>query len=183
MPERIHIPAGRAVPLGRASLLLAGGVICFLPPYQMWPALKFAPSAVSNRITDYAIAWLLGILILCGLALCWRSVRWAAFALWPGRTGFELAADGIHARLGPFGDWFARWTELTIDWPEYLFDLDLSRDDPLPMNECPPISKTPGRPKIDLQLRRLAQPAESQWWPLLEERLRPLLFDDPRWED
>ncbi len=183
MSEPTHIPVGRAAPLGRAALLAAVGVMCSFPAIRMWPALRFVPSAASNRITDYAIAWLCGLLLLLGLGLCGRSVKWAALAVWPGRLGFEISANSIRARLGPFGTWSAAVAELSVDWPEYLFDLELDADQPLPMNECPPITCPSGNTPIDVQLRRFGLLSEAQWWPILEPRIRAIVFDDPRWRD
>ncbi len=183
MPESAYIPVGRAAPLGRAALLAVVGIMCSFPAIRMWPELRFVPSATSNRITDYAIAWLAGLLLLLGLGLCGRSVKWAALAVWPGRLGFDISANSIQARLGPFGTWSAAPAELSVDWPEYLFDLDLDADRPLPINECPPITIDSGNTRIDVQLRRFGLLSEGQWWPMVEPRIRALVFDDPRWQD
>ena len=182
MPEPAHIPVGRLAPLGRAALLAVVGVMCGFPAFRLWPELRFVPSAASNRITDYAIAWLAGLLLLLGLGLCWRSAKWAALAAWPGRLGFEISADNIRARLGPFGTWSVAAAELSVDWPEYLFELELDADQPLPLNECPPITYGSGETRIDIQLRRFGLLSEGRWWPIVEPLIRPLVFDDPRWQ-
>ena len=181
MTDSSNMPATRATPLGRAALLAVLGLMCMFPAVRIWPSLHFMPSAASNRITDYAIAWLTGLFFLLGLVLCWRGLRWAAFAVWPGRLGFTLSEVGVSAELGPFGKWSTRWSDLVVEWPDYLFDLDLDENEPLPMNECPPVRSASGGPRIDLQLRRFGLLPEGQWWPILEPRLRPSLFSDSRW--
>lgn len=180
MTDAFHIPFSRTAALVRAVALIVAAVLLIAPLPAAWPHLHFAPSAVSNRITDYAFAWLLLIACVAGLLMALRSVVWLIASLAPGPLGFWVDGDSLSARLATFGRWTCGWAALRIDWPDYLFTLDLDEADPLPMKECPPLRTADGV-RVDVLLRRFSALSEDIWWPRLEARLRPLLFRDERW--
>lgn len=182
MPERVCIPVSRSAAVGRAAGLLLCGALLASPACLVWPSLRLVPSAVSNRIGEYGLLWLTAFGVLAGVVLAWRALRWLALACWPGRLGFFVDDAGIEASLGPFGRWRCDWSRVAVDWPEYLFDLDLDAGDPLPIRECPAI-RAPGAPPVDVQIRRFAALDEDAWWAQIEPRVRGRLFADARWRD
>jgi hypothetical protein len=166
----------------RAVALLVVAALLVVPLPLVWSRLHFVPSALSNRITDYALAWLLLLGFLAGLTMAWRATVWLLAVLKPGRLGFWILEDRLEARLATFGRWSCAWEALVIDWPDYLFSLELDKEDPLPMKECPPM-RTPDGVAVDVLIRRFAGMSEDLWWPRLETNLRPRLFHDERWEE
>lgn len=181
MSRPIVIPASRAAAAGRAAILLALSAVLLLPLSTTWPTLQFEYGPASDRAANFAIAWLIMLPGLLAIALAFRAASWLLFALWSGWLGFRGDARALHAGLGNFGSWSVSWSHLTVEWPDYLFTMDLDRDSPLPMRECPPIHCTRSKRRLDKQIRRFASTSEDTWWPTLEPHLRPLLFADPRW--
>ncbi len=180
MHDGFHIPFSRTAALVRAVALLVVATVLLVPLPAVWSRLHFVPSAVSNRITDYALAWLLLIGFLAGLLMAWRAVVWFVAVLAPGPLGFWIGREALTARLATFGRWTCPWRTLRIEWPDYLFTLELDEEDRLPMKECPPMHTAEGV-RVDVLMRRFAALSEDAWWPRLEERLRPLLWTDERW--
>lgn len=183
MNRPIVIPASRAVAAGRAALLLAVSAVLLLPLWFMWPTLQFAYGPASDRMASFAFAWVIVLPGLLAVALVFRAASWLLFAVWSGWLGFRGDASALHAGLGNFGSWSVNWSHLTVEWPDYLFTLDLDIDSPLPMRECPPVQFTRSKHRLDKQIRRFSSTSEDLWWPTLEPHLRPLLFADPRWID
>lgn len=52
-----------------------------------------------------AASWglVIGLVAVALLLFAIAAVRWLLLALWPGRLGIDLPADGIRLRAGPFG--------------------------------------------------------------------------------
>ncbi len=182
MPTPASLPVHRAAGLGRAAFQLLAAACFALPVVLVWPVLRFAPSGGAIRWQDYAVAWLLLLSALVSLGLALRGVRWLRLAAWRGPLRVEVDATGVRAELGPFGRWSVAWGDMAIDWPEYLFQLDLDRERALPMRECPPLRDAQRRLRVDVILRQHVAVSEDVWWPILEPLLRPRLFTDPRWE-
>jgi hypothetical protein len=152
-----------------------------MPVHIIVPLLRFTPSATSNHISDYAIAVVLLAASITVLVLVYRAGRWLVFACSPAVRGFEVTPGAITASLGPFGRWKTAWSQLDIEWPEYLFTLELDEDDPLPMKECPPLHIPRTNVLVNSDVMAYGAIEESEWLSLVEPLIRPQLFSDARW--
>lgn len=99
----VVIPVSRRRAAARAVACLAGGTAVGLVPIGVLPRLQWTPTAVDNRLDEYAL--LAAMLPLAGVsaALLWRGARWLAAACWPGRLRIEAGPAALTLALGPFG--------------------------------------------------------------------------------
>lgn len=181
VPDTIQIPVNRAAAWNRAAWLAFGALALVFPSWLVLPSLRFVPGGDSNRAGDYAIATILIALDACAIAMFAQSFRWAHLGMSRRATGFRISDKGVAARLATFGDYSSPWSDVAIEWPEYLFSLELDPAEPLPMRECPTLVSRDGR-HVNSDLRRFSAWPEEQWWPAVEKLIRPRLFRDSRWE-
>lgn len=181
MPPALLLPVDRAAGAGRAVLMLLAGVCLAVPVVLVWPSLRLRPSGGTILWQDYAVAWLLMLSAAGALASAARAGQWLLLAAWRGRLFVRIDERGISGELGPFGRWSTEWGDVVIDWPEYLFRLELDAGAALPMKECPPLRDARTKLRIDAALRRYVTETEDEWWPRVERFIRPRLFSDARW--
>lgn len=117
----LFIPVARDRALLRTLLRGLGAILCALPVRYVVPRLRFSPSGISNRIEDYALAFVMLVLAILAVWLACSAIRWLALGLWPGRIGFTFDDVGVALRLGPFG---RRRLEAAGFDTRYLYEMD-----------------------------------------------------------
>ena len=121
-----YIPVSRGRALERALLRIPPGAVLILIAVRVVSELKFTPSGVSNRITEYSVALIMLVVALTGLILVLRGLRWLALALWPAAVGITADAGALTFRMGPFGT--RRYPTDALD-VSYAFERSVDADD------------------------------------------------------
>ena len=124
LPVRLSVSRSRA--FERALLTLPAGLFLVFLALQLFSGLRFTPTAVSNRITDYSLAAVLVPVGLLGVFLSFRGFRWLLLAIWPADLAIIAGADELVLRLGPLGTRRFDTARLTLKYP---YELSLSEDD------------------------------------------------------
>ncbi len=173
----VFIPATRLKGAASIGLLLPMGVLLIAGALYGASSLSFRSSAVSNRLTDYAAAFVLLWAFAGGVGLAWRGFRWLLFACWPAPLGLTVTADHVAIHLGPFGRSQVPHDDLTAT---YRFELDelehpTTEDFVDPEEEVatrlPLLRRRSGGEPLDEVLRRFSAVPE----PRLVARLQPLV--------
>ncbi|RJP32748.1 MAG: hypothetical protein C4547_13610 [Phycisphaerales bacterium] len=140
--------------------------------------LRLVPSAVSNRIGDYAVLVAMVPLSVVSLVLLYRGLKWLALGMWPSRIGFVFTARGLSVRLGPFGSRVYAAGHVRVRYPFEMSDDEAARSSFeafLPEEEqiatLVPQIVPPDGAAIRLDLMRYSGRAESD----LAARLSPIL--------
>ena len=121
-----YIPVSRGRALERALLRIPPGAVLILIAVRVVSELKFTPSGVSNRITEYSVALIMLVVALTGLILVLRGLRWLALALWPAAVGITADAGALTFRMGPFGT--RRYPTDALD-VSYAFERSVDTED------------------------------------------------------
>jgi hypothetical protein len=108
---------------------LTPGAALLLLTFRLVGGLNFAPSAMTNRITEYATVAVMIPVGLVGILLSIVGLRWLVTACWPGRVAIVADATGITFRLGPMGTAHHRINDIDMRYP---FENDDDEDDDLP---------------------------------------------------
>jgi len=113
----VTIPVSRGRAWERAALRIGPGVVTAFLSAHALGRLNFAPSGISNRITDYALAMILVPIALVGLALVVFGLRWLLMSMWFGKLEIVGTEDALTFRLGPLGAQRYTLEELTVYYP------------------------------------------------------------------
>lgn len=120
----LRLRARRSAGFLRICVFMPLGVLGLIWAYRVCRALEFKASAVSSRITEYSVAFVMLLIALAGVGLGVAGARWLLFALWPGRLG--LFVDDLYMKiaLGPFGV-----TQLDLDRLTATYRFERDEDD------------------------------------------------------
>jgi len=117
----VRIPVRRTARLLRGLLLTPLGLYLINLIWRIWPSLVFVPTAVSNRITDYALAVVLVLLAAVGFSFALAGLRWLLFLFWPARLHIVADSKRLCIPTGPIG-------RLELDWERmsarYSFEVE-----------------------------------------------------------
>ena len=178
MTPALVLPVSRGRSLVRAVLMLSGALASAFLVFVVGEGLKFRPSAVSNRIEDYALACLMIPVAVMAAYLAWRGAAWLALACWPGRLGIEVSNQSITFRTGPFGTVVYDARRLVVAYPYQLSadDESMCFEKFLPQQEqercfLPRITHPDARRSIRQDILRFAKGAE----PSITEQLLPFI--------
>ncbi len=177
----VFVPVSRGRALVRVALLFALGAALAVVSLSVIGGLKFTPSAVSNRIEDYALACLMIPVAIAALWLAWRGTAWLLLAAWPGRLDIEATDAALTFRLGPFGCSVYDARRLDVKYPYELstdeesaqFEAFVPEEEQI-KNFLPQISHPDVRGSIRLEILKFAKETE----PMIAQQLRPLIV---RW--
>ena len=120
----IFVPLARGRAATRAILWSVPALLLGAAVFVVYSRLHFVPTAVSNRIVDYAVAVAALPLPILALICAIRTVRYVLAVVWPSPVGVYADAQALELRLGPFGTAAYPAGELAIRYP-----FELSGDD------------------------------------------------------
>ena len=115
--EPVSFPVDRRRAALRAVIFLFPGFFVVWLFASLTSRLEFVPSGVSNRITEYALAFIYLTIALGGVALAWRGLYWLTVALWPRPVCVVADADAIRFELGPMGRQCYDLTRISAVYP------------------------------------------------------------------
>lgn len=170
----------RSVGALRGCLITPAGAALLAIVWRAWPSLRFVPSGVSNRITDYALATMLLAVAATGAALLALGLKWLLFWLWPGSLAIVADERELCIPTGPLRrvrlDWArmsARYSfEMSPDEDEDAFYFDSMMDeDTEPAARLPLLQHPACRGPVNYHLVRFAKAEEN----VLVQRLRPFV--------
>jgi len=118
----IVMPVSRARALTRAVVWAVPAVLGGLITILIYSRLHFVPTAVSNRLVDYSIAFIcLPVPISCLIAI-FRMLRWLLLAAWPGAVVIVANESALTFSLGPFGTKAYDAARMVIRYPFELLE-------------------------------------------------------------
>ncbi len=113
----MFLPLSRGRAATRAVLLAVPALLSGAATFVVYSRLQFAPTAVSNRIVDYAVAVAALPLPMLAVLSAIRAVRHFLAVVWFSPLGIEANDDSLKLRLGPFGAVSYPAAELNIRYP------------------------------------------------------------------
>lgn len=148
---QFRLRARRSAGMLAIVLGLPCGVLLMWLAWTLYSSLDFRPSAISNRVAEYSLAFVAALVTLAGMTLAMTGARWLIFALWPGPLGLEVSTAMLRIRLGPFGSQNLELNRLSAI---YRFELPPGEEtttedfmDPQEqVDSCLPILRHPDRP-------------------------------------
>ncbi|MBI1826257.1 MAG: hypothetical protein HY287_00220 [Planctomycetes bacterium] len=115
--DAISIPVSRTRAFTRAVVWSVPMVLCGLITYLVYSHLHFVPSAISNRLQDYSIAFICLPLPILGAMSAVRMVRWSLLSVWPGTVAIHATESAMTFSLGPCGIKVYDAARMTIRYP------------------------------------------------------------------
>ena len=115
--DAIFLPLSRGRAATRAILWAVPTLLLGAAAFVVYSRLHFVPTAVSNRIVDYAVAVAaLPLPVVCVICAI-RTVRYLLVVVWPSSLGVYARTPALELRLGPFGTIVYPGRELIIRYP------------------------------------------------------------------
>lgn len=122
----LFIPLSRARAATRAILWAVPALLLGTATIVIYSRLEFIPTAVSNRLVDYAVAVASLPLTLVAVFCALRMLTQLLAVAWPPPLGIEAGEHSLALLLGPFGIKVFPADELDIRYP---FELSGDSDD------------------------------------------------------
>ena len=174
----IFVPLARGRAATRAVLWAVPTLLLGAAAFTVYSRLNFVPTAVSNRIVDYAVAIAALPLPILSLICAVRAIRQILAVFWFAPLGAYASAQALELRLGPFGSATYPAQELSIRYP---FELSGDEEDGgfeafLPEEEqkarlLPRIVHPNAKPPVHRTLLRFLSGDEAQ----IAKALRPAI--------
>ena len=113
----VFLPLSRGRAATRAILWSVPTLLLGAATFVVYGRLEFAPTAISNRIVDYAVALAALPLPVLAVGCAVRAVRHFLAVVWLSPLGIRADEHTLEMRLGPFGTATYPVGELDIRYP------------------------------------------------------------------